>query len=306
MKTPYLLFSTENYTSLARKLLSFRGIEPAEMERKTFPDGEKYMRILSGVAGRDVVLLGGTISERDTLELYDLACGLVKSGVDRLIIVIPYFGYSTMERAVKSGEIVTAKNRARLLSSIPPAAVSNTVVMIDLHSEGIPQYFEGGIVPVHLYAKPVILEAIKKLGADNPVLASTDAGRAKWVESLANDLGVDAAFVLKKRIDGSRTEVVASSGDVKERQVVIYDDMIRTGSSLLRAAETYRKAGACGVSAVATHGIFPGNSLEKLQNSGLIDQLMVTDTHPNAENLASGGFLEVTSIAGLIIDFLSD
>src|SRR5690606_30644397 len=122
----------------------------------------------------EVVLIGGTISDYDTLEIFDLACALVKYGTKNLTIIIPYYGYSTMERAVKSGEVVKAKTRARLFSIIPDASVSNKIVLIDLHSEGIPHYFEGTLRPVHLYAKEVILEAVGELGKESDfVLACT-------------------------------------------------------------------------------------------------------------------------------------
>src|SRR4029079_19591324 len=98
------------------------------------------------------------------------------------------------------------------LSAIPPAAAGNRVFLVDLHAEGIPHYFEGGVRPVHVYAKSVVVEAARRLaGGDDIVLACTDAGRAKWVESLANEMGVPASFVFKRRLDGSHTEVTARS-----------------------------------------------------------------------------------------------
>src|SRR5262249_38194283 len=154
-------------------------------------------------------------------------------GARRLTLVVPYFGYSTMERAVTAGEVVTAKTRALLLSSIPPAPSGNSALLLDLHSEGLPFYFEGGLVPIHIYATPVVLDAARRLGGEDFVLACVDAGRAKWVQSLANDLGVPASFVFKRRLDAATTEVTAVSAHVRGKPVVIYDDMIRTGGSLL-------------------------------------------------------------------------
>ena len=217
-----LLFSTESYRFLMERVSAAGGFECGEVERVRFPDGERYLRLEVRVTDRDVVILGGTISEADTTELYDLACGAVFNGARSLTLVVPYFGYSTMERAVRSGEVVTAKTRARLLSSIPMAYRGNRIVLLDLHSEGLPFYFEGGIHTRHLYAKPLILEAARELGGDEFVLACTDSGRAKWVESLANDLGVGASFVTKRRLDGAHTEVVAVEARVRDRRVVVY------------------------------------------------------------------------------------
>ena len=163
MEWPLVLY-TAAYGELARRVCDAGGFESGNVARKTFPDGEHYRRIESNVANRHVVLLGGTINDADTLELFDLACAVAKYDARSLTLVVPYFGYSTMERAVRSGEVVTAKTRARLLSAIPAAAVGNRIILVDLHTEGLQHYFEGAIRPIHLYAKRVVLEAIGKLG----------------------------------------------------------------------------------------------------------------------------------------------
>ena len=164
-------------------------------------------------------------------------------------------------------------------------------------------YFEGGIVPYHISAKDVVIQACSDLGGDNFVLASTDAGRAKWVESLANGLGVDASFVFKRRLDGKRTELTAMNARVEGAKVIIYDDMIRTGGSLINAARAYRDAGAVSISAIATHGILPGGALKRIQDSGLFETVAVTDTHPNVLTLESD-FLKVYPVAPLWVEFL--
>ncbi len=112
-----------------------------------------------------------------------------------------------MERMVHPGEFVTAKTRARLLSAIPQAPGGNRLFLVDLHADGIPHYFEGEVRPIHVYAKEVITDLAHQLGGTDIVLACTDAGRAKWVESLANDMGVSASFVVQtRRTSGSQTE----------------------------------------------------------------------------------------------------
>lgn len=252
-----------------------------------------------------MILVGGTISDGDTLELYDLACTISKVGAYSLTLIIPYFGYSTMERAEKPLEVVTAKSRARLLSAIPPAGVANRIVLIDLHTPGLPHYFEGCIQTRHLYAKPLVMAAARELGGDDFVLACTDSGRAKWVESLANDLRVKAAFILKRRIDGDTTEIAEVQAQVEGKKVVVYDDMIRTGGSLLQAARAYLDAGATEVSAVTTHGVLPGEALTRLEQSGLLKRVIATDTHPRAVELA-GDFLKVLSVSQLLTQTLEE
>lgn len=306
MTNPTLLvFSTERYQYLQDQLCTLGEFEKGVVTRKQFPDGERYQRLEQSPDARRVVLIGGTISDTDTLEFYDLACALSKLGAYSLTLVIPYFGYSTMERAEKPLEIVTAKSRARLLSSVPPAGMSNRAILIDLHTPGLPHYFEGAVQAHHLYAKPLIHQAVKTLGGNDFVLACTDSGRAKWVESLANDLGVEAAFILKRRLDGAQVELAQVQADVKGKSVVIYDDMVRTGGSLVMAARAYSDAGAAEVSAVCTHGVLPEGALENLQASGLFKKLITTDTHPNAVRQCNG-FLETVSVAPLIVKTLRE
>jgi ribose-phosphate pyrophosphokinase len=304
---PLLIFSTRRYEALADRILDQGGFERGALERTTFPDGERYQRILTECSGRDVAVVGGTVTDEDTLEIYDLACGLVHLGVHTLTLVLPFFGYQTMERAVKPGEVVVAKTRAQLLSSIPMAGSGNRVVMVDLHSEGITQYFGGDIRPVHLPATPVVRELILELAGGAPfVVGATDAGRAKWVEHLANELGVDAGFVFKRRVGGAETEVTALAADVTGKVVVVYDDMIRTGGSLLGAARAYLDAGATRVAAVCTHGVFPGDALGRLRASGLLEAVACTDTHPGAWAAGDAGFCRVASVAPLLAGHLRE
>jgi ribose-phosphate pyrophosphokinase len=294
-----ILFAIKEYEYLAEKLLACADFKRGQLEVSHFTDGERYQRIISGIENRDVVLIGGTVNDGATLELYDLASSIVSYGANSLTLVIPYFGYSTMERAVLSGEIVTAKTRARLLSSIPKSNRGNKVLLFDLHSEGIQYYFEHDLYPVHVYCKDIVIEAARQYGGDNFVMASTDAGRAKWVESLANDLGVNAAFILKRRLKGDHTEVSAINADVAGKTVIIYDDMIRSGGSIINAAKTYKEAGAGDIYVITTHGLFVNDGINKLKNSGLIKKLICTDSHVNTQFI-NDKFVEVRSLAELI------
>jgi len=299
-----LVYSISAYDYFARELASHLDAQLGRVERKRFPDGEHYLRIEDDVNDRDVLLVGGTIDDVATLELYDLACAAVEYGARMLALVVPWFGYSTMERAVLHGEAVIAKTRARLISSIPRPKLGSEVLMLDLHSEGIPHYFEGTIRPFHVYAKPLIEELAREFAGNDFVLGATDAGRAKWVESLANDLHVQPAFVYKRRLSGESTEVTAISRQLGGETVVIYDDMIRTGGSLMNAARAYRDAGAGKIYAIATHGVFPGDSLQRIAASKLFAGIACTDSHPNARALA-GPDLAVRPAAPLFVPLLS-
>jgi ribose-phosphate pyrophosphokinase len=303
MESKKIVFCIPSYKYLQEEVLQLGEFERGEIEMKLFPDGERYHRIMNAVNGREIVLIGGTASDTDTLEIYDIAFALIKYGAKSIMIFFPYFGYSTMERASKSGEVVTAKSRAVMFSSLPRTSLGNHFFFFDLHTEGIPHYFEGQALINHVYCKPIIVQAAQELAEDGFVLACTDAGRAKWVESLANEMGVSAAFVFKRRISGERTEVSSISADVEGKDVVIYDDMVRTGGSLINAAKAYKAAGANKIFTITTHGLFTDDALQKIQASGVIERVVATNTHPNSCHLKND-ILRVDSIAPLIAEHL--
>lgn len=301
-RRPMLLFTTAAYAYLQPAFLAAGDFEVGTVERKHFPDGERYLRLDADSWGRDVVLLGGTPTDLDWMELYDLGCGIARAGARSLSIVMPYFGYSTMERAVRPGEIVTAKNRARLVSAIPPCEAGTRIFLFDLHTDGIEFYFDDSHVTHHVYGYPVITRAMRAL-ASSPdfIVGATDAGRAKWVESLARTLGVAPAFVYKRR-DGESGAIAMTgiNADVRGREVIVYDDMIRTGTSLVQAGQAYLDAGATRIHAMASHLVFPAGALDRIRASGVFHTIAGTDSHPASQQLA-GVDGAIHSIAELLV-----
>jgi ribose-phosphate pyrophosphokinase len=299
------LLSTVSSVVFAARLAQLLKIPVAQVERQQFPDGELYLRLpladRFSLLGQDVVIVGATESQTSIDEVFRLGCAAVEDGARSLLLVIPYFGYSTMERATRPGEVVSAKSVARQLSAIPRATRGNWVLLTDLHAAGIVHYFEGNTVAMELYAEPCIVEAIGRLSLSRPCLASTDMGRAKWVEVFANRLQAPVALIHKKRLSGSQTKINAVVGDVGGMDVVIFDDMIRTGGSLLQAAEAYQKAGARSVFAVATHLVLPPGTVERLEASPL-ERIIGTDTHPNHQLVVGRARFEVVSVAGLFAE----
>ncbi len=298
-----IVFSFPDYAKLAQGIASSLKATPGELEMRKFPDGERYLRIVTAVRDEDVVLVAGAVSDSSTLDIFDLACGLVGVGCRSLKLVMPFFSYSTMERATRPGEVVTAKTRARLFSAIPAAPFGNQIAMLDLHSEGIPFYFEGAMKTLHLYAKPLITREAKRLGGDAFVLGAVDAGRAKWVESLANDMRVPAGFVYKTRKADGTVSVSGTNIPVSRKPVVIYDDMIRSGGSIIQACQAYREAGASQIDVITTHGVFTVDAIEKMKKSGLIRSVTCTDSHPRALEITDS-FLKVVSTAEIFATYL--
>lgn len=274
------------------------------IETETFSDGEHYWKIATPeqLRRKPAVYIAGTVNDESIFELYNIASTLVREQCSSLHIVIPYFGYSTMERAIKDGEAVTAKNIANLISSIPQAPLGNFVYMMDLHSLGTQYYFENTIHPIHLTSWNVIKEMLSPFGK-NIVLASTDMGRAKWIEKMGNELQLETAYIMKKRLSGSKTEVVALNAEVKDKDIVIFDDMIRSGTSLIHAAEAYKNAGANNIYVITVHGIFVSGALDKLKSCGVINKILCTNTHVNAQKMKDD-FVKVYDISKVIVERL--
>src|SRR5436305_7846524 len=161
------LLSTVSGRSFADRLAVRLGVAVRAVERQSFPDGEHYLRLPLDdpfdLLGQRVVLVGPTDGPDSLDEVFRLGCTAVKHGASGLVLVVPYYGYSTMERAVRPGEAVTAKIIARQLSEIPRAARGNCVLLMDLHAAGIVHYFEGDTVALELYAEPKLVPAIERL-----------------------------------------------------------------------------------------------------------------------------------------------
>src|SRR5213082_2989325 len=159
------LTATVSSLPFARRLAGALGVPVSGVDRQDFPDGEHYLRFdldsRLGLLGKHVVIVAATESTTSIDEVYRLGCAAVKYGAQTLVLVLPYFGYSTMERSVKPGEVVSAKTVARLLSNIPRAPQGNFVLTMDLHAGGIVHYFEGDIVALELYAEEKIVAAIE-------------------------------------------------------------------------------------------------------------------------------------------------
>ena len=149
-----------------------------------------------------------------------------------------------------------------------------------------------------MYKRQVIRQIIAELGSEI-VLASTDMGRAKWIEKMSQRLNLESAYLMKERLSGSQTRVVALSANVRGRDVVIYDDMIRSGSSIINAARAYKEAGARKIYVLTTHGVFVPGALENMKKCGLIERIFCTNTHPRVEEIGDE-WIKICDIAPVI------
>ena len=233
-----------------------------------------------------MIFVGSTDSDLEIAELYRVGCAISGYGARRIIFCIPFFGYSTMERATKPGEIVTAKAIARQFSFIPLATMGNTFLLTDLHVSGMVHYFEGNCKRFELSAEEILIKEIDQLvknvlGYGNVVIASADLGRSKQVEKIADVLDAIIALIQKGR-DGEKTEVKRVIGDVRGKHVIIYDDMSRSFGTLIGATNAYLEAGAESVSVVLSHQALNGKDVAQKIIDSPIRYVITTNSHPSS------------------------
>jgi len=290
----FRIFSTENSEYFAQELVRVLGGGYMRVIHKVFGDGERYYRIdisdRQELVGLDAVIVSSATSDQEILEIFRVGCELAALGTRRRIFVIPFLGYSTMERAVKPGEIVTAKANARLLSAIPNCGLGNTFIFCDLHVNGIMQYFEGACQCMELYAQSFLLAKIQehiidKLAPGEEVMfGSADLGRPLWVDSFASHFHTSIAFIRKQRTFEDTRVVGTPIGDVAGKTVIIYDDMTRSGKTLINAAESYLGAGAKKVMAVLSHFALNNEGIIDVLEKSCLSLIISTNSHPMSQH----------------------
>eukprot|EP00824_Muranothrix_gubernata_P009160 TRINITY_DN21711_c0_g1_i1.p1 TRINITY_DN21711_c0_g1~~TRINITY_DN21711_c0_g1_i1.p1 ORF type:complete len:365 (+),score=71.16 TRINITY_DN21711_c0_g1_i1:3-1097(+) len=284
-----VVFATQASMYLAKPLAKLLGASLGGVVRKVFGDGEEYYRIdiptHDALHGKDIVYVAATSTDADLLELIRVGSTLSELGARRRAFFIPFLGYSTMERAVLPGEVATAKVNARLLSSIPNAGMGNAFFLVDLHVAGLLHYFEGSCTRTEVYAQDLLLEGIRDLNLTpgSFMFASADLGRPLWVQSFASHFSTDMAFIQKTR-RFEDTRVLNVIGDVTGKHVIIYDDMTRSGSSLVHAADAYLNKGATKVTAVLSHLALNNEKAIDALLASRIGTIITTNTHPMSQN----------------------
>ncbi|MEZ4754683.1 MAG: bifunctional nicotinamidase/pyrazinamidase [Bdellovibrionota bacterium] len=296
-----LVFAVPEYEYLQEALCRTAGYTAAKVSESLFPNGEIHKELNQDVdyRGKHAILIGST-DDAHFLSVLDYARELVPE-VESLSIVVPFYRYATQERRSRRGEVIIAKNRAEMLSDLPQATIPNKVVLIDLHAEVIRNFFNSDRAEaISIRADQIMSQAIREYIGTNIVLASADSGRHDWIKEVAGELGAPYALINKERLSGTETRVIGEVlGDVRGKDVVIYDDMIRSGGTALKAAEKYLEAGARSVTLAATHADFTPDAIAKIKGSRLIKQIIVSDTWPGSQRI-SDAFVKVVSSAGLI------
>ena len=311
-----VLVSIASYGYLAQEMKAAGEYDSIWVEYDETPQGIPVPKINEKLYGREVVLVAGTPSDEDFLELMLLLCVLREKGVDKIDVVMPYYGAARSDRAVKEGEIVTAKTRASLISRIPQPPQGTRVIMADLHSDGIPSYFDGDVRAEQIYCESVITPVIlSKLGSKLKFVAAADAGRYKWVKAYVTGLreaghDVDLVGLEKVRVDGKETkdhEVIVGREHIPGNAGAVYDDLSNTCGTLAGALKALAEHGGGEMVLALSHDPSVEGAILRILERDNVTAFITTDSHPNALRdleLAREHGLEdkfvVVSIAGLL------
>jgi ribose-phosphate pyrophosphokinase len=292
-----MMVANEASTDLARKVARELDLPFSEMVRKYFADGECYHAFPGDLAGKKLIIIGTTHDDASHQELLDLIQGGRYWNAASINVIIPYLGYSTMERAKPhSNEIPKGVTRTRQIFRARP----DFVTFIDLHSEAVLHAHAGEVSTFHAWTDNLAAEKIRTCGFSDYVLVSPDYGFSKRVARLASILGCPHTAADKDRYDVDKTIVSQVSSVVRGRTAIVCDDMIRTGGSIIQTAKRCLEAGAVDVAVMATHLVIAGEARQRFMDSP-ISRVIGSDTYPGRE---SDDLLDIYTVAPLIAGVL--
>lgn len=292
------LFSGSSHPALAEAIAKELRAELGKITLKTFSCGEQYARYEESVRGKSVFIVqtGTEACDSDILEMC-LMCQAAKLGFASSVhLVLPHFPYARQDRVAEPREPISAKLVADLLKT----AGADHVITLSLHSDQIQGFF--GIPVDALSARGLFAAEIKKRKLKNPVVVSPDEGGAKHAKKFADMLSADLAIMHKTRPAHNKAEILHVVGDIAGKTAILYDDMIDTAGSIVAAKDALLKEGANPeIYAVATHGIFSGPAVARLQQARF-KEILVTDSLPLEGKEFPG--LTICSVAPLLAEVI--
>ena len=274
----FMVFSGTCTKYLSEKICKSLGCPLGNLVITKFSDGEFAVSYEESIRGRDVFLVQSTFPNSDNLmELLLMIDAAKRASAKSINAVIPYFGWARQDRKDKPRVSIGAKLVADLLS----VAGVDRVITMDLHADQIQGFFD---VPVdHLYASGVILPYLQSLHLDNLVIASPDVGGSKRANTFAKYLGCPLVLCNKTRARANVVESMQIIGDVKDKNVVIVDDMVDTAGTISKAADIMKAAGAKSVRACASHCVMSGPATQRVEESAL-EEIVFTNSIPYRSN----------------------
>jgi ribose-phosphate pyrophosphokinase len=292
-RAPFMLLSGNANRPLAEEIAQHMGIAPADCTVRRFADGEIFVRLNENARGRDVFIVQPTVPPADNImELLLLIDAAKRASAARVSAIIPYYGYARQDRKDQPRVAIGGK----LLANLLVAAGADKVLGMDFHTHQIQGFFD---IPVdHLYAAPVLTSYFREKGVENPVVVAPDVGAAKMARGFARRLDASFAIIDKRRPAANVAEVLQVVGEVDGRNCILVDDMIDTAGTLESVVYALRDRGALDIYAAATHALFSGPAVERLQNSPVKEVVVSNTVHvPDEKRFAK---LRILSIAELL------
>ena len=269
------LFTGNANQPLAQEIADYLGIPLGKAEVTRFSDGESQVRVNENVRGADVFVLQPTCPPvNDSLvELLVMLDAFKRASPRRITAVLPYYGYARQDRKVLPRVPISAKLVANLIT----AAGAQRVLALDLHAGQIQGFFD---IPVdHLFAAPVMIDYLGKKNLHDVTLVSPDAGGVERARAIAKRLRAGLAIIDKRREEPNVPVFMHLIGDVKDKDVVIIDDIIDTAGTLMQAVEALKREGARRMLACGVHPVLSGPAIARIESSPL-EEVVVTNSIP--------------------------
>jgi ribose-phosphate pyrophosphokinase len=272
------VFAGSSNPELAKSIAEYMDIKLGQVEIGTFADGEVNMKIGETVRGHDVFIIQSTCYpvNDNLMELLVMIDAFCRASANSVSIIMPYYGYARQDRKARGRDPISAKLVANLIT----VAGAKRIVTVDLHADQIQGFFD---IPLdNLQSFPVFVSHFTDDPTFNPeefVVVSPDVGGVKRARRFAEKLKTSLAILDKRRPKDNVAEIVHVVGEVKGKKAILFDDIIDTGGSLIRAADSLKREGALGVQACAAHGLLSGKAIESLQESS-IEKIVITNSVP--------------------------
>jgi ribose-phosphate pyrophosphokinase len=289
------IFGGRAHPALTHEICEYLKVAPGRSTAYNFSDGETFCQIEENVRGSDVFIVQPTCApvNENLLELLIMLDAFKRSSAARVTAVLPYYGYARQDKKDAPRVPITAKLVADLISR----AGADRVLCMDLHAAQIQGFFD---VPVdHLFAAPVMLDAIRAMEIPDLVIVSPDAGGVERARAIAKRLGVGLAIVDKRRTAPNVAEIMHIIGEVEGKNTLILDDIIDTAGTLTKTVEGLKRQGASRVLAAGVHGVLSGPAIERIEKSAL-EAVIFTNTTPVEEKLQQSQKLRALSVAPLL------
>jgi len=253
--------------SVSKRISDMLNVPIATIEYKTFPDGEKYCRILDRIEGEDVLIIQSILSDSDLIYLLEIIDACKNLDVGKKVVLIPYMRYARQDKMFEIGEPISARVVAGLIRA-------DKVYTINIHSKLVLDFFRSSVEDLN--AMPLMVDYIKDMNMKDPIVIAPDKGSADAVSNAVSDY-YDFDYMEKTRLSSDKVVINPKKMDVNGRDIVIMDDMISTGGTVLETAKMMKENGANDVYAFCVHPVLVGHTLLRLYTAG-IKEVISTDT----------------------------